>query len=279
MTILPRLRAHRARHIAMKGLASKSATAIAEILGVPSSFNTPTQSDSLVPSASTTAVDSPAPDASAAPAGLKMHDLTTSSKSVMDYFREKLAAKSTRPSEASTPTAVASPAADDYDDRPRGGLGLGASRLRVEAAVEVDEYEERPRGGLGASRLAMSMGMMSFVQATTQTTVALGDDTEQLQGEDIGNADAQQTKKRKHKEDRVDDDASVSDAGAVEKKKKKKQKKKAAASTDDDAPGEDMATQSKKKRKKESKGVDSEALSKEKSKKRKTKREAAAADP
>lgn len=274
MTILPRLRAHRARHIAMKGLASKSATAIAEILGVPSSSNTPTQSGSLASSASTTAVDSPAPDASAAPAGLKMHDLTTSSKSVMDYFREKLAAKSTRSSEASTPTAVASPAADDYDDRPRGGLGLGASRLRVEAAVEVDAYEERPRGGLGASRLAMSMGMMSFVQSTTQPMVALGDDTEQPRGGDIGNADVQKPKKRKQK-DQVDDDASVPDAEAVEKKKKKK----AAASTDGDAPGEDMDTQSKKKRKKESKGVDSEAPSKEKSKKRRKTREATAAGP
>lgn len=266
----------------MKGLASKSATAIAEILGVPSSSGTPSRSDALLSSASTTAVDTPA---LAPSAGLKMHDLTTSSKSVMDYFREKLAAKSTRSSEASTPTAVASPAADDYDDRPRGGLCLGASRLRVEAAVEVDEYEERPRGGLGASRLAMSMGMMSFVQSASQTTVTLGEDKEQPEDGDDAEAGAKKlSKKRKQKEGLGNDDAPVPDAqedstSTVEKKKKKRKKTDAPTAADATGTMEDADAdpESKKKRNKKSETAHGEAPSEEKSKKRKKKREAAEA--
>lgn len=120
-----RHRAHRARFMASKALASKSSTAIAEILGVPSSQTTPaptTSSSTPTPYPSTPDVQ-PGTDSE-----VKLQELNTSRKSVMDYFKEKLAAKSKTASAivSSSVTSVSSPSADteiDPDDAPRGGLG------------------------------------------------------------------------------------------------------------------------------------------------------------
>ncbi|KAK7691662.1 hypothetical protein QCA50_005061 [Cerrena zonata] len=113
---------------------------------------------------------------------LKLQELKTSSKSVMDYFKEKLLAKSnakmasTSSSASPAPdTPTSAPAEhdyDDYSDRPRGGLGLGAShgsigsRLRIETTYEEDT--ETRRTGLGAaSRMsAMFAASSSFIGAS-----------------------------------------------------------------------------------------------------------------
>ena len=104
--------------MASKNIASKSASAIDEILGI-------SRSGSTTPYPS--ALDTPAltdPSSSASPAEqLKMQELTTSSKSVMDYFKEKLLAKSNAGSSSSSPapsplasTSTSTPRDEEYDD-------------------------------------------------------------------------------------------------------------------------------------------------------------------
>ncbi|KAG2752579.1 hypothetical protein P692DRAFT_20862882 [Suillus brevipes Sb2] len=113
--------AHRARIQAAKRLANKSAAAISEILGIaptPSSVSSTTPSGSLTPS---TPTDSDLP----------LEKLTTSTKSVADYFKEKLGAKS----------SSNTPAKNDDDSTSRGGIGSSAS-----SRDDVDQ----PRIGLGA---------------------------------------------------------------------------------------------------------------------------------
>lgn len=105
---IPRHRAHRARAIASKNMASKSTAAISEILGIapssPTALNSSTPSDKLTSSGD----------------GLTLEVLTTSTKSVADYFRDKLLARSSAKSGTTTPRT-------EYEaethDAPRGGLG------------------------------------------------------------------------------------------------------------------------------------------------------------
>lgn len=113
--------AHRARIQAAKRLANKSAAAISEILGIaptPPSVSSTTPSGSLTP---ITPTDSDLP----------LEKLTTSTKSVADYFKEKLGAKS----------GSNTPAKNDDDSTSRGGIGSSAS-----SRDDVDQ----PRIGLGA---------------------------------------------------------------------------------------------------------------------------------
>ncbi|KAG1728353.1 hypothetical protein EDD22DRAFT_415039 [Suillus occidentalis] len=113
--------AHRARIQAAKRLANKSAAAISEILGVaptPSSVSSTTPSGSLTP---ITPTDSDLP----------LEKLTTSTKSVADYFKEKLGAKS----------SSNTPAMNGDDSTSREGIGSSAS-----SRDDVDQ----PRIGLGA---------------------------------------------------------------------------------------------------------------------------------
>lgn len=174
--------AFRGRHMAAKSLASKSASALAEILGISP---TPSASASGYPSSAPTPYPStpyePGPSTSnsggsATPAeGIKLQELTVSNKSVMDYFKEKLAAKSNArvfaPSSAPPPNM---PAADDddYDERPR--IGLGASKLRTEVAraTESETVEVEERRGLGGigSGMRSSFAAM-FTSATVTSTV------------------------------------------------------------------------------------------------------------
>jgi Pin2-interacting protein X1 len=97
-------------------MASKSTTAMSEILGIapiPSS----TASGSITPS------DKPSPQGD----GLALETLTTSTKSVADYFRDKLLARSS----AKSGTATSATPRTEYDaeahDAPRGGLGSSRS--------------------------------------------------------------------------------------------------------------------------------------------------------
>lgn len=87
-------RAHSARYLAAKRLATQSTASMNEILGIPRSEST---------SASQTTASTPLPDAQPE---LKVQELTTNSQSVMDYFRAKLLAKSNGASPASVSPAV-----------------------------------------------------------------------------------------------------------------------------------------------------------------------------
>ncbi|OAX35097.1 hypothetical protein K503DRAFT_851381 [Rhizopogon vinicolor AM-OR11-026] len=132
--------AHRARIQAAKRLANKSAAAISEILGIAP---TPSPAASLTPSGSLTPITPTDND-------LPLEKLTISNKSVADYFKEKLDAKSGSHTPATSDDVSTShrgmgfssaPSHDD-DDRPRMGLGAGRKS-------EVEEDADRPRAGIG----------------------------------------------------------------------------------------------------------------------------------
>ncbi len=101
---------HRARAIAAKKMLSGSATAISEILGIA-----PTPDGQL------TTLDD---DATAE----NMTKITTSSKSVADYFKEKLLSRTS----SSTRINSKSDIDEDGFDAPRGGIG---SRSGVDSVV------------------------------------------------------------------------------------------------------------------------------------------------
>ncbi|KAI0659049.1 hypothetical protein C8Q70DRAFT_1120646 [Cubamyces menziesii] len=179
------LRIHRARHMAAKNMASKSASAIAEILGIaptPSasvSGHDPYPSTPYEPGPSTSASSSSSGVATPADDALKLQDLTVSSKSVMDYFKEKLAAKSNARSGTSSPAAAPSQQKvdeemDDYAERPR--MGIGASRLRVEVSrtEEADAEEDREQrtglGGIGSRGGIHSHFAAMFAKSSTTVT-------------------------------------------------------------------------------------------------------------
>ena len=216
-TLSPRA-AFRGRHMASKNLASKSASAIAEILGI-SDTPTPLSGPSSAPTTYPSTPYEPRPSTSASSSGiatpaeeLKLQELSVSSKSVMDYFKEKLAAKSnarvfSAPSSASTPREEAS--ADDYDEQPR--MGLGASRLRAE---EPAPEERRGLGGIGSGMRAQFAAMFAPAavssptaepEAPTEAMVAADADA------DIDEDEDKKPKKSKKKE--------------KERKKEKKSKK------------------------------------------------------
>ncbi|KAF9228354.1 hypothetical protein BS17DRAFT_813295 [Gyrodon lividus] len=173
----PRIRpmAHRARIRAAKRLSTKSAAAISEILGIAPAPTPSSSSTSLLASSST----SPAPTpGSLDPAPtLPIVKLTTSSKSLADYFREKLGAKSSSSSgstsTSTTPglghaprTTIADPVANantdaDADvDVPK--RGLGSSCLPVPYTLS----EPRADFGLGSSQNSNSTLLASFVPSS-----------------------------------------------------------------------------------------------------------------
>ncbi|KZV64315.1 hypothetical protein PENSPDRAFT_615618 [Peniophora sp. CONT] len=142
-------RSHRARHIRMKRLAASDSTAMSEILGV---------SSSSLPSTPVPAPAAPASQPSLAD-DLPLEKLTTSTFSVADYFKAKLAERSTA---KRTPSSSSStPVEEGEEEKPRMGLGM---RARVE-----DEEEGPVRMGLGASSKFASMAM--FAPARTETVV------------------------------------------------------------------------------------------------------------
>ena len=166
-------RTHRARIIAAKRLAASNSTALAEILGIPSSSSSPSPYPSAVVTPHPTPTPNPDPTVAAAAvaeAQEPLQKLTTSSQSVGDYFKAKLGAKVR--GERQYRPALADPVPerdddddddDDHDNRPHLGLGAGASRSQLTGG-RFDE--ERVRGGIGASSSKFA-AMFSTGQHTT----------------------------------------------------------------------------------------------------------------
>ncbi|KAF7980809.1 hypothetical protein HWV62_36418 [Athelia sp. TMB] len=147
--------AHRARHRASKNISSKSAAAIAEILGIaptPSGSQTPQLSGTL-----TQIHDEPT-----------LEKLTVSTRSMADYFKDRLKAKSGDASPATPADSPGTPAENDAYDAPRGGLG--ASRgIGMKSA-----HEDAPATGLGMSKFGslMSGTFLASLGGGTGTTGA-----------------------------------------------------------------------------------------------------------
>lgn len=228
--------------MAAKSRASTSSAALAEILGIadsgsatpvtPSSMPTsyPPTPFEVVPSTS-----SSDPSGAATPAEeIKLQELTVSNKSVMDYFKEKLAAKSRPASSPSTPAEEV----DDYDDRPR--MGLGSSRLRQEVSVEAEE-----RGGFGGIGSRNRLSFVSMFASATATgsaeVVAEADAEVEAEVDEVGVGETmmkrpkdkekerkkeKKSKKEKRKEKELDGAENVeeSDTASDEKAERKRWK-------------------------------------------------------
>jgi Pin2-interacting protein X1 len=155
-------------------MAASNSTALAEILGIPSSSTSSSAHPSAVASplpdpalAFATTATSNATAATTSEAKDLLQNLTTSSQSVGDYFKAKLDAKAhgARPTSAA---ASVSTRDDDHDDRRAGlgsGLGFGARPLRITPPDGLDG--EPARGGIGASSLSMFATMFIPHQSTT----------------------------------------------------------------------------------------------------------------
>jgi Pin2-interacting protein X1 len=149
---------HRARAIAAKNISSKSSVHISEILGVAPIASTSSQ-DPLgeTPERELTSTN----DAE----GLEISKITTSTKSLADYFNEKLNARSRvfKPTDSATPSSSSNDTGDkDSYDAPR--MGLGSTHLRIEVHSEARVEEEAQRVGL--SKFS-SLSSSSFLAATS----------------------------------------------------------------------------------------------------------------
>ncbi|KAJ8076894.1 hypothetical protein AAF712_000486 [Marasmius tenuissimus] len=261
--VVPRHRAHRARHIAAKSFASKSALAISEILGIASTPSSSQITTVATPTGTLTPIDSEAP----------LEKLTTSTKSVSDYFKERLLAKS---SGRSTPAqAVLTSDANE----PRGGLGSS----RINNVDSEDDQDESPRGGLGASRaLATNSGLAtsqittskfasmfaSFRPATTSTTQDPEPAVSNIQvKEDVEVVETKKRKEEKKKAKRRKEDLELESQDTTdederaEKKRRKEERRKAkeAKAATVAVVDEDREKEEKKRKKKEKKEKRKEA--------------------
>ncbi|KAJ3896112.1 hypothetical protein GG344DRAFT_85407 [Lentinula edodes] len=177
--IIPRHRAHRARAIAAKNISSKSAVHISEILGIASSssssFATPMAA--ATPSGTLTPLDQDV---------LGLEKLTTSTKSVSEYFKERLLAKtsgnSSPLSSTVTPETNARMADEsECEDAPRAGLGSYRNLTRDDG-----DLDDTPRGGLGSTRASTTFtstastfqsGMSKFASMFTSASVIAKEET------------------------------------------------------------------------------------------------------
>ncbi|KAJ7729533.1 hypothetical protein DFH07DRAFT_895623 [Mycena maculata] len=255
--VVPRHRAHRARAIAAKNMASKSAASISEILGIAPTSSTPASS---TPEGTLTPYDD----------GVPLEKLTTSTKSVADYFKDKLLAKAGKYG-----TATPKPSEDvkvemDYE-APRGGLG--SSRVKLEPT----EGSVDPPTRMGLSKLS-SMMASSFFVASTSVVVK-----EEVVAVKVEEAEVQKKKKRssseeeddakrkdnKNKQHRDESEPAVAVEAQAEAEKKYRRRDGESAVGVVDAPVKDASTDpvaeaERKKAKKEKKRL--KALKKEKGK-------------
>ncbi|KAK0241370.1 hypothetical protein EDD85DRAFT_818602 [Armillaria nabsnona] len=235
--VLPRHRAHRARAIAAKNRAATSDAAMSEILGI---------SQSATPQPSTPVEGEELPT---------LETLTVSTKSVADYFKERLLSKSgkstpaertdkeeeasrggigssrawllTSPSGTITPAQLESSSRTDDDDVPRGGIGS------FNARPTSDADDAPPHIGIGMSKFS-SLISSSFLAATSTSMLS----STPLDGDGEAESESMRTvkeKKRKDKQDEQDGDKKVvrkmemesegHDDKKAEKKKRKEAKK------------------------------------------------------
>lgn len=225
--------------------------AISEILGIAPSSTTPSSSSTPANASSSTT-----PDGSNTPTPKDTHEslekLTTSTKSLADYLKDKLAAKksplSTLPhlSTSSTPPNTET-GRDDYDT-PRGGLGMSRTSSRP-ADEGVGEQQARQGLGFAPARSTLTsslapMALESIVVPSDEGQVTCetkGKKKRKKDREVMGNGTALETgaahdlKKTKFKEaerlmqrekETAEDATSIGGEKAEKKKRRKKDKQK-----------------------------------------------------
>lgn len=235
---------------------SSNAAAMSEILGVAPS--TPGSSSATpnppgTPSVLTTA--------SSQAGQITLEQLSTSTKSVADYFKEKLAA---RAGGSKSPVAdvrtrePAERAEEEPREAPRLGLGArGPISSSLVSSKPNDDEDEAPRMGLGAARAATAF---PFFAAASKASV--DDDDEKDEGKDDGVGLGDKNKKTKKSKNKRHDGYAPVEAEATEVDPAdvvKKSKKRRSTKDDDDVPdptdasGEKQARKLEKERKRERK--------------------------
>ncbi len=149
-----------------------------------------------------------------------MDKITTSTKSLADYFKEKLVARnggvsSGTDAPSSTITTIAS---EGVDERPR--TGIGASRMRLEIQVEDRIEEETQRVGLSKFSSLMSSSFLAATSSMTAYIPPKGEQTGGVTEEDV----VFESETKKHAKDKKKDKkgSKVNKEENVEKAKKKK---------------------------------------------------------
>ncbi|KAJ3852655.1 hypothetical protein EV368DRAFT_73911 [Lentinula lateritia] len=232
--IIPRHRAHRARAIAAKNISSKSAVHISEILGIASSSSSSfaTPMTAATPSGTLTPLDQDV---------LGLVKLTTSTKSVSEYFKERLLVKSSGNSSLSSSTVTPETnarAADDSEseDAPRAGLGSYRNLTR-----DNGDLDDTPRGGLGSTRApttftsaasTLQSGMSKFASMLTSASVIAKEETiVQVDVKNVDNIirdiDAREDPQKKEKESSNGEAEVVGEPGAVDMAKDERRREKA----------------------------------------------------
>jgi Pin2-interacting protein X1 len=189
-------------------MALTDAAAVSEVLGI-SRTSTPASA----PSRDAT------PDAGpAAP----LEKLTTSTKSVADYFKEKLLAKSNAGVAASS--AAGAPATED-DRAPRGGLGASGLRRAWPGSDERADEDERPRGGLGCH--APTFTSMFVASKTALVPASSTSDAVVVESTEIAEAEAesQEDERARRKREKKARKLKATEDGDDGRKKRRKEKR------------------------------------------------------
>lgn len=214
---------------------------MSEILGIAPTYTTASTSSSLAPSVSQTPQGTLTPVTADDVLGENL--LITSTKSVAEYFKDRLAMKLKGGSDGSTPAATISKAGkkgeddmsdrqrmrDEEDDAPRGGLG--ASRVRFSTAVTTREYiaedEDRKVGidtTIKFSSLMSSSFMKSAVMLKAETSSQ--EDKPEEAGQSKEERRKREKKERKEKNKSEHTGEGGTEGGSTQKEKRPKSSKK-----------------------------------------------------
>ena len=228
MLIYKYIYSHRARAINAKNISSKSAAHISEVLGIAP---TPSSHLSERPQVKLTSLTNE----------LEVEKITTSTKSVADYFKEKLNTRSF----SSTTVSASTPSRDSDDSYDTLRMGLG-SRARLENLTATGELErETQRMGLSLPAFSSSLAFEKLEDegsATTQMNANLNSQTKDLK--------KQKEKKTKTKDAEMEKGDSVGeDDDEIKVRKERKMKRKLDKAKND--PKDDLKKQERKKRKAE----------------------------
>lgn len=166
-----------------------------------------------------------------------MEKLTTSSKSVADYFKEKLQAKASGSSTPAEPATAFKKFDADEDDSPRGGLGSRSLMASFMSANPMDGQAQ----SIGTSRFSSLMSSSFLATASSENSAEATPATE--------NSVQKISKTKKVKKGRKDGQEEEI-AEEVEKKRKKKSRGQSNATLPDRSE-EEMAEE--KRRRKEEK--------------------------
>ena len=208
-------------------MSSKSAAHISEILGIAPTTHSSHSSEEPQSGKLTSLTDE-----------LEIEKITTSTKSVADYFKEKLNARS-----SSTIVSGSTPRdSDDSYDTPRMGLG---SRARLENLTAIGEVE-RETERMDLSTFPACSSSLAF----EKTLKDQGSPTPQMNANlNLQTKDSKKKKKKTKDEEMEKGDSAGEDSDGTKERKERKRKRKLDKAKKD--PQDDLKKQEKRKRKAE----------------------------